>query len=31
MLSMGKDEYLVEISANTSLADIIQIAELFHF
>ena len=31
MLSMVKDEYLVEISANTSLADIIQIAELFHF
>ena len=31
MLSMVKDEYLVEISANTSLADIIQIAELLHF
>ena len=31
MLSMLKDEYLVEISANTSLADIIQIAELLHF
>lgn len=31
MLSMVKDEYLVEISVNTSLADIIQIAELLHF
>lgn len=31
MLSMVKDEYLVEICANTSLADIIQIAELLHF
>lgn len=31
MLSMVKDEYLVEISANTSLADIIKIAELLHF
>ena len=31
MLSMVKDEYLVEISANTSLADIIQIAELLQF
>ena len=31
MLSMVKDEFLVEISANTSLADIIQIAELLHF
>lgn len=31
MLSMVKDEYLVEISANTSLTDIIQIAELLHF
>ncbi len=31
MITMVKNEYLVEISANTSLADIIQIAELLNF
>lgn len=31
VLTMVKDEYLVEISANASLADVIQIAELLNF